>query len=307
VLGGRLVVAGEVVGTGALAAGAAGEARRLLQRRRVRSRLRSATPRRSAAARGGPLVAVGHGAERVARWLGGGPPPSPGGPGEVWSQSDRHGRSRTRPPGSGSPVDRIDPAERSRLRWRGAAVLAGVAAVPASPPAAALLVVAAWWAPLRLARRRAERLTAELVRDLPLAVELLAVAAHAGLTVAGALAAVAPHVEGDLGRSLGHAAGAAGRGQRLAAALAELADELGPPARPLAAVLTAAARDGDPLAPALDRLAESLRRARRHRAEVAARRLSVQLLLPLVLCVLPAFALLTVVPLLLGSLHSLPR
>jgi Flp pilus assembly protein TadB len=280
VLGGRLVVAGEVVGTGALAAGAAGEARRLLQRRRVRSRLRSATPRRSAAARDGPLVAVGHAAERLARWLGGTP----------------H-----------AGADRVDPAERSRLRWRGAAVLAGLAAAPASPPAAVLLVVTAWWAPLRLARRRAERATAELVRDLPLAVELLAVAAHAGLTVAGALAAVAPHVEGDLGRSLGHAAGAAGRGQRLAAALAELADDLGPPVRPLAAVLTAAARDGDPLAPALDRLAESLRRARRHRAEVAARRLSVQLLLPLVLCVLPAFALLTVVPLLLGSLHSLPR
>ena len=298
-LGGRLVVAGEVVGTGVLAAGAAGEARRLLQRRRVRSRLRSGTPRRSAAARGGLLVTVGQSAERLARWL--------GGPTEVWSQGDRHGRVRTRPPGSGSPADRLDPAERSRLRWRGAAVLAGLAAVPASPPAAVLLVVAAWWAPSRLARRRADRATAELVRDLPLAVELLAVAAHAGLTVAGALAAVAPHVDGVLGRSLGHAAGAAGRGQRLAAALAELADDLGAPVRPLAAVLTAATRDGDPLAPALDRLAESLRRARQHRAEVAARRLSVQLLPPLVLCVLPAFALLTVVPLLLGSLHSLPR
>ncbi len=209
-LGGRLVVAGEVVGTGALAAGAAGEARRLLQRRRVRSRLRSATPRRSAAARGGPLVAVGHSAER-ARPLAGRPDrglvakrPSR----SIWDQASA----------PGSPVDRIDPVERSRLRWRGAAVLAGLAAAPASPPAAVLLVVAAWWAPLRLARRRAERATAELVRDLPLAVELLAVAAHAGLTVAGALAAVAPHVEGDLGalararRGRGRAGAAARRG-----------------------------------------------------------------------------------------------
>ncbi len=278
-LGGRLVGAGEVVGTGALAAGAAGEARRLLQRRRVRSRLRAATARRSPAPPGGLLVTVGRLAEQAVRWLGDAPvAPDPAAPGE-----------------------------RTRLRWRGTAVLVGLAAVPASPPAAVLLVVVAWWAPSRLARRRADRATAELVRDLPLAVELLAVAAHAGLTVAGALAAVAPHVDGALGRSLGHAAGAAGRGQRLAAALADLADDVGPPVRPLAAVLTAAARDGDPLAPALDRLAESLRRARQHRAEVAARRLSVQLLPPLVLCVLPAFALLTVVPLLLGSLHSLPR
>ena len=279
-LGGRLVVAGEVVGTGALAAGAAGEARWLLQRRRVRSRLRSVAPRRSAPPWGGLLVEVGRLAERAVRWLGDAPP---------------------------AAADPVAPGDHTRLRWRGAAVLVGLASAPVSPPAAALLVVAAWWAPLRLARRRADRATAELLRDLPLAVELLAVAAHAGLTVAGALAAVAPHVDGALGWSLGHAADAAGRGQRLAAALAELADDLGAPVRPLAAVLTAAARDGDPLAPALDRLAESLRRARRHRAEVAARRLSVQLLPPLVLCVLPAFALLTVVPLLLGSLHALPR
>jgi Flp pilus assembly protein TadB len=274
------VVAGEVVGTGALAAGAAGEARRLLQRRRVRSRLRSAAPRRSAVPQRGLLIAVGRLAERVVRWLGDAPP---------------------------AAADPTAPGACTRQRWRGTVVLLGLATASASPPAAVLLVVAAWWAPLRLARHRADRARAELVRDLPLAVELLAVAAHAGLTVAGALAAVAPHVGGALGRSLGHAAGAAGRGQRLAAALAELGDDLGAPVRPLAAVLTAAARDGDPLAPALDRLAESLGRARQHRAEVAARRLSVQLLPPLVLCVLPAFALLTVVPLLLGSLHSLPR
>jgi hypothetical protein len=44
---------------------------------------------------------------------------------------------------------------------------------------------------------------------------------------------------------------------------------------------------------------------RRRRAEEDARRLPVQLLFPLVLCVLPAFGLLAVVPLLLASLQSL--
>jgi hypothetical protein len=39
---------------------------------------------------------------------------------------------------------------------------------------------------------------------------------------------------------------------------------------------------------------------------MAARRVPVRLLAPLVTCVLPAFALLTVVPLLAASLESLP-
>ena len=47
------------------------------------------------------------------------------------------------------------------------------------------------------------------------------------------------------------------------------------------------------------------RLARQIRAEEAARRVPVRLLFPLVLCVLPAFALLTVAPLLAGALRSL--
>ena len=44
---------------------------------------------------------------------------------------------------------------------------------------------------------------------------------------------------------------------------------------------------------------------RRRRAEVAARKLPVKLLFPLVLCILPAFALLTVVPVIVSSLRAL--
>ena len=44
-----------------------------------------------------------------------------------------------------------------------------------------------------------------------------------------------------------------------------------------------------------------------HIAEEAARRLPVQLLFPLVLCVLPAFVLLAVVPLLLAAVPQLPH
>jgi tight adherence protein C len=60
------------------------------------------------------------------------------------------------------------------------------------------------------------------------------------------------------------------------------------------------------LAPGLERLSLELRLDRRRRAEIEARRVPVRLLAPLVVCVLPAFALLTVVPLLVASLRALP-
>ena len=71
-------------------------------------------------------------------------------------------------------------------------------------------------------------------------------------------------------------------------------------------MLVASERYGVPLTEGLDRVAREARLERRRRAEERARRLPVLLLFPLVLCVLPAFGLLTVVPLLVGSLPDLP-
>ena len=58
--------------------------------------------------------------------------------------------------------------------------------------------------------------------------------------------------------------------------------------------------------PALERTSLELRLDRRRAAELDARRVPVRLLAPLVTCVLPAFGLLTVVPLLAASLDALP-
>ena len=74
--------------------------------------------------------------------------------------------------------------------------------------------------------------------------------------------------------------------------------------RPLVDALVAAERYGAPLAAALDRVADDARTTRRRQREEAARRVPVKLLFPLVFCTLPAFALLTVVPVLLRSLPS---
>ena len=71
------------------------------------------------------------------------------------------------------------------------------------------------------------------------------------------------------------------------------------------AFAVASERYGAPLGAGLERLADEVRRDRRRRAEEAARRIPVKLLFPLVGCVLPAFALLTVAPLVAGALGSL--
>ena len=66
-----------------------------------------------------------------------------------------------------------------------------------------------------------------------------------------------------------------------------------------------AERYGAPLEPRLDRLVDEVRAARRRRSEEAARRVPVKLLFPLVGCILPAFGLLTVAPLIAGALRTL--
>ena len=81
----------------------------------------------------------------------------------------------------------------------------------------------------------------------------------------------------------------------------ELAWQRAAPAyAPLARTLLLAERTGAGAAPALRRAALDERAARRRRAQIAARRLGVQLVLPLGLATLPSFVLLGVVPVVLG-------
>ncbi len=84
-----------------------------------------------------------------------------------------------------------------------------------------------------------------------------------------------------------------------------LVDELGPAARPIADGIAAAERYGLPLAPLLDTLSDQAHAARRRLAEAEARRLPVRLSFPLVVCTLPSFVLLAVVPAVMGTISSL--
>lgn len=202
-----------------------------------------------------------------------------------------------RPP----PRRQADP----RVRRLVPAALVAVLTLPLLPVLAPVTGVAAWAVPVLRARRRARAVLDELRRTLPEAVDLVALATGAGLTVGLAVQAVADRHDGPIGRAFAAATAEARRGRRLADALDAAAARLGADARPLFAALAASERYGAPLGDALDRLAADGRADRRRRAEEAARRVPVKLLFPLVLCVLPAFGLLTVAPMLAGALGSL--
>jgi tight adherence protein C len=171
--------------------------------------------------------------------------------------------------------------------------------------AAARLRLRASPAPAPVSEPRRRLRPASVVTTLPDAVDLLLVAARAGLPVAAAVGAVAPRAPPPWGPALLGVLDRADRGERVVDALDELVLVAGEAAHPLRSVLRAALDDGDDLVAGLDRLGADARDARRRRAEEAARRIPVRLLLPLVTCSLPAFALLSIVPILVGALGAL--
>jgi tight adherence protein C len=150
---------------------------------------------------------------------------------------------------------------------------------------------------------------AVVLRSLPEVLDLLSVAVAAGLPATSAVAAVTRRAPEPWRPAFDAVDQAVARGARLVDGLDRLVAHHGDLARPLVAALRAALDDGDSLGPALARLAVDARDLRRRRAEEVARRLPVRRLLPLVTCSLPAFAVLTVVPILAGALSGirLPR
>ena len=143
------------------------------------------------------------------------------------------------------------------------------------------------------------------MRCLPDTVDLLALAIGAGQTTRHAVATLAHSAPTPFAVAFADVDRRAGRGERLVDALDALPAQLGPTVQPVASVLVALERHGVAIGATLEQLSVEARRERRLQAETAARKLPVRLSFPLVCCVLPAFALLTLAPLLAGALTSL--
>ena len=154
-------------------------------------------------------------------------------------------------------------------------------------------------APVR--RRRTRRADAAVVTELPIAIDLIGVAVGAGCTPFQAVELSAAWSPPRVRRVLDTIVRSTALGSSFDVALQEAAHRT-PTVRRLTETLRTSARLGTPAAAALGRLAQEVRADVRRRAEAHARTVPVRLLFPLVFCVLPAFVLLTVVPVLLDGI-----
>ena len=177
--------------------------------------------------------------------------------------------------------------------------------VPTIAPALWLCVVGLG----RVRKRRAfQQLRARQSAALPDLVDMIRLCVASGCTPYGSLVVLGSlplRADDVLGPLLVEAAEALRGGAVVGDVLEEFQSVVGEAARPLCSALRSSADSGTPITETLDLLAREARRARKAQADVAAKRLPVLLLFPLITCILPAFALLAIVPLLGGALSAL--
>ncbi|MEO6714610.1 MAG: type II secretion system F family protein [Mycobacteriales bacterium] len=156
----------------------------------------------------------------------------------------------------------------------------------------------------RSSRRRFRRPGQRSI-ELPLAVELMAVCVSAGLPPQDAMATVGRAVPDDLGAAFAAAARSLIVGVPMEHAWSP-AFARWPELRRVAETMGHTARGGTELVPALVSIAADQRRAVLVARTRAARRVGVLAAVPLGFCFLPAFVLVSVVPLVAGLLQELP-
>jgi len=155
-------------------------------------------------------------------------------------------------------------------------------------------------------RRRAMRSTRLAIDTaMPDAIELLVMCLHAGYSPTQAITQLARDAPVAVRPAFIAVEQRLHRGNGFADALGELFTACGRCALALVTSMSAAVRDGLPLAPVLDRLTDEAVNSRRRHGEAAARRLPVRLSFPLVVCTLPSFVLLAIAPAVLGALSTL--
>ena len=180
--------------------------------------------------------------------------------------------------------------------------LVGPAPLPMLVP---LLMAAAILAPDMVLVRRARRRRALMEAQIPQFLDLLAAGSTAGLAALLALRRATDSMREPLRGELGALLGRVDLGARWRPELRDMAERL--ELADLRRAVMAMSRTeslGTPLAESLRRRADEVRDARRARAAERARKAPVKMLFPLVFMILPAFLLLTVVPVLLSTLQS---
>ena len=194
---------------------------------------------------------------------------------------------------------------RHRLLWSG---LAGLGAfLFLQGPAAVVAGVAAasgtWLAVGRAEPADVRRRRAEVRRDLPHVVELFAATLRGGAAPGEGVAVVASALPGAAADRLASVAARLSLGLDPVQVWEGLAED--PELGRLGRALARAQASGAPVVASVERLADDLARAGRAETEERARAVGVKAALPLGLCLLPAFVLVGIVPLVVALLSAL--
>jgi len=201
------------------------------------------------------------------------------------------------------------PAESFRgvqLLLAGLGFVAGLAAGPMAVVVAPVGVLVGYRIPRTVVMARGKRRKDEMAAALPDAVDLLAVCTHAGLNITLSLKRVAARAPGPMGREIQRVVEEMALGVPRAQALENLADRNGlPEMESLVRVLLNSERFGTQISASLEGFSEDIRSRRKRSAEEQARKAPVKILFPLVFLILPAFVLLSVVPLLISAFEAL--
>jgi Flp pilus assembly protein TadB len=218
------------------------------------------------------------------------------------------GRHRTRVPATVRPAVARSPdgwLRRRRLLW---CLLAGAGAALLAPaavglPAGIAAAVGAWVVVARSESPEVRRERERVRRDLPLLVGLLASTLRAGVAPGDGVAVVCAALPGPAADRLGGVAARLALGMDPVQVWASLDGD--PALAPLGRTMGRAQATGAPVVPAIERLADDLARRARLDVEERARAVGVKAALPLGLCLLPAFLLVGIVPLVAGLLTGL--
>ena len=154
-------------------------------------------------------------------------------------------------------------------------------------------------------RRRRERTQVAIDSSLAAVVDLMAVVIGSGGSLAEAVRVVADYGPEPTRGAFADVVGLQRRGQLLSEALVALSAALGAAFHPLASSLIVAEQSGTPVGLLLQRLADEAHLARNRATTEALGRLPVALLVPLVVCQLPALILGSVIPLAIVAVRHL--
>jgi len=208
------------------------------------------------------------------------------------------------------PAAREPSADRDWMRdrrwlWSLLAGLAGLTLLEGwLAPLAGVVAAVGCWVVIGRAEPAAVREQREAARrDLPQLVRLLASALSSGASTDDAIVAVATAAPGPAAERLVAATARLSLGADPLDVWSGLADD--PALAPLGRTLVRAHRSGAPVVTSIERLADDLARQARAEVEDRARAVGVKAAVPLGICLLPAFLLVGIVPLVGGLVSEL--